>query len=98
MTNPPLPDSRTPAEAAPAARWVTAGLMLAVLLWGVYLATGSYLHGRGRSDLRALTILAATLIFLGLWGAMLWWRQRRAVADGRAAAGAPKTPGDGERP
>lgn len=89
MTHPSVPESQTPCRASPPTWPVLAGLMLAVLLWGVYLATGSYLHGRGRSDLRAATIVAATLAFLGLWGAMLWWRQRRVAHKERQSSDRP---------
>lgn len=77
MTSPSVPESRPPVPSSLSAGRIIAGLMLAVLVWGVYLAVGSYRYGRGRADLRAATILAATLAFLGLWGAMLWWRQRQ---------------------
>ena len=54
-------------------RWI----MLAVLVWGLLLALGTYLFGGNQPALRAAIVAGCTLAFLGLWLAALAMRQRR---------------------
>ena len=56
---------------------VSGWIMLAVLVWGCFLAIGSYLYGGNHPELRAAIVLAATLGFLALWRAALAVRRRR---------------------
>ena len=54
-------------------RWI----MLAVLLWGLILALGTYLFGGNQPGLRATIVAACTLAFLALWWTALALRKRR---------------------
>lgn len=56
---------------------LTTWIMLAVLVWGILLALGSYLFGGNHPALRAVIVLAATCSFLVLWMAALAVRKRR---------------------
>jgi hypothetical protein len=60
---------------------IIAGLMLALLAWGTYLALGGYQAAVQQHTaaplLRSLVIFACTVFFLAFWGAMLWFRHRR---------------------
>jgi hypothetical protein len=68
MSDPPAPD--------PTSRFATRWLMLAILLWGLLLAVGTYLYGGNHPLLRAGIILGCTLGFLLLWTAALAVRGR----------------------
>jgi len=50
-----------------ATRW----LMLAVLIWGLLLALGTFLFGGNQPLLRAAIVVGCTLGFLGLWAGAL---------------------------
>lgn len=54
-------------------RWI----MLAVLVWGLLLALGTYLFGGNQPVIRAAIVAGCTLGFLGLWLTALAMRQRR---------------------
>jgi threonine/homoserine/homoserine lactone efflux protein len=80
----PTEDTRSDRD-QPRSPWFgLGGLMLAVLGWGGLLAVGSYLAGRGRSGLRAVTILGTTAAFVLLWAGVVWWRQRQIASRGQA--------------
>ena len=53
-------------------RW----LMLAVLVWGLLLALGTFLYGRNQPLLRAGIVVGCTLAFLALWAGALATRHR----------------------
>ena len=50
-----------------AMRW----LMLAILVWGLLLALGTFLFGGNQPLLRAAIVAGCTLAFLGFWLAAL---------------------------
>ena len=50
---------------------LTRWLMLAILLWGLILALGTFLFGKNQPMLRAAIVAGCTLAFLGLWAAAL---------------------------
>jgi hypothetical protein len=52
-------------------RW----LMLAVLIWGLLLALGTFLYGRNLPLLRAGIVAGCTLAFLALWAGALATRR-----------------------
>ncbi len=52
---------------AAAMRW----LMLAILVWGLLIALGTFLFGGNQPVLRAAIVVGCTLAFLGLWIAAL---------------------------
>ena len=54
-----------------ATRW----LMLAILVWGMLLALGTFLFGGNQPILRAVIVAGCTLAFLGLWLAALAMRR-----------------------
>lgn len=54
-------------------RW----LMLAILLWGLLLALGTYLFGGNQPVWRATIVAGCTLAFLGLWALALGMRARK---------------------
>jgi hypothetical protein len=58
----------------PSARWIIAGIMLVLVLWGAYLARGSFLLQR--NVLQGALVLICVLAFLAFWGAMLWSQNR----------------------
>jgi hypothetical protein len=62
-----------PAPALNLTRWI----MLAVLVWGLLLALGTYLVGGNHPGLRAAIVAGCTLAFLGLWLAALALRRQR---------------------
>jgi hypothetical protein len=55
--------------------------MLALLVWGAYLAVGGYQAAMQQHTaaplMRSLVIFACTALFLAFWGVMLWFRQSR---------------------
>jgi len=53
-------------------RW----LMLAILVWGLLLALGTFLFGGNQPVLRAGIVAGCTLAFLGFWMAALAVRGR----------------------
>ena len=55
-----------------AIRWI----MVAVLVWGLLLALGTFLFGGNQPLLRAAVVIGCTLGFLGLWMAALAVRRR----------------------
>jgi hypothetical protein len=65
-------DSHTAGRNA-AIRW----LMIAVLVWGLLLALGTFLFGGNQPLLRAAIVAGCTLAFLGLWLAALTVRRGR---------------------
>ena len=70
-------------EAASSRPSLTTWIMLAVLMWGILLALGSFLFGGNHPELRAGIVVAVTLAFLGLWLAALALRKRRVARDER---------------
>jgi amino acid transporter len=60
---------------------LTAWIMLAVLGWGILLATGSFLYGGTLPLVRAGIIFGVTVAFLGLWLAALALRRRRLASE-----------------
>ena len=52
--------------------------MLAILVWGLLLALGTFLFGGNQPVLRAAIVAGCTLAFLGLWLAALAVRRRSA--------------------
>jgi len=63
---------RPAADQTSTTRW----LMLAILVWGLILALGTFLFGGNQPVLRAAIVAGCTLAFLGLWIAALAVRQR----------------------
>ena len=63
----------SPTPAGNLTRWI----MLAVLVWGLLLALGTYLVGGNHPGLRATIVAGCTLGFLVLWLAALATRNRR---------------------
>ena len=61
------------AQPARMIRW----LMLAVLVWGLLMALGTFLFGRNQPLLRAAIVVACTLAFLGLWAGALAAQRRK---------------------
>lgn len=59
-------------DSTKAVRW----LMLAVLIWGLLLALGTFLYGRHLPLVRAGIVLGCTLGFLALWALALAMRRR----------------------
>ncbi|MBW3597108.1 MAG: hypothetical protein KY475_07515 [Planctomycetes bacterium] len=55
-------------------------IMLALIVWGTFLAGGAYLYGGVRQALKALIIFGCVAAFLGLWALLL--KYRTAAADG----------------
>jgi hypothetical protein len=71
-----------PSEAAPRPRAsVVAIIMVALLVWGGYLAIGAVRFGGSLAAWRGFIVFACTLGFLGLWWLALTYRQRRAHDD-----------------
>ena len=69
-----MTDAEPRSDAQPTiAYWI----MLAVLVWGLLLAVGTFLFGGNHPLLRAAIVVGCTLAFLGLWLAALALRQRR---------------------
>ena len=64
-------DQYTAARSA-ATRW----LMLAILVWGLFLALGTFLFGGNQPLLRAAIVAGCTLGFLALWIGALAVRRR----------------------
>ena len=62
-------------RAKPAA--LTRWLMLAILMWGLILALGTFLFGKNQPLLRAAIVAGCTLAFLGLWTAALAVRRAK---------------------
>ena len=50
--------------------------MLALVLWGAYVAVGAYLYNM--NPWRGVIVLVSVALFLGLWMLALWSRSRRA--------------------
>jgi high-affinity Fe2+/Pb2+ permease len=69
-------DSLTQGRAA-ATRWI----MLAVLIWGLLLALGTFLFGGNQPLLRAAIVAGCTLAFLALWAAALAARRHSIIRD-----------------
>lgn len=63
------------------AKGVVAGLMLALLAWGIYLAIGAYQAGltqhTAKPIYRGLIVFGFTALFLAFWGVMLLVRRAR---------------------
>jgi hypothetical protein len=57
-------------------RLVMSLIMLALVLWGAYVAVGAYLYNR--NPWRGVIVLVSVALFLGLWMLALWSRSRRA--------------------
>jgi hypothetical protein len=55
---------------------ITRWLMLAILVWGLLLALGTFLFGGNQPLLRAVIVAGCTLAFLGLWLGALTVRGR----------------------
>ena len=55
-------------------RWALAGIMLAVLAWGTWLAIGAV--GYNDNPWRGVMVLGSVVVFLGGWLLLLWGRQR----------------------
>jgi high-affinity Fe2+/Pb2+ permease len=55
---------------------ITHWLMLAVLIWGLLLALGTFRFGGNQPLLRAMIVVGCTLGFLGLWLAALAVRRK----------------------
>lgn len=78
-----MPDEpTTPRPSQLPAKEVIAGIMVALLAWGVYLASGAYQAAVQQHTaapvLRALVVLGCTLLFLAFWAVMLLTRRRAA--------------------
>jgi len=67
------PDQPVASDRGGLIRWI----MLAVLVWGLFLALGAYLFGGNLPALRALIIAGVVVAFLGFWIVALALRQRR---------------------
>jgi len=67
------PDQPVAGDRGGLIRWI----MLAVLVWGLFLALGAYLFGGNLPALRALIIAGVVVAFLGFWIVALVLRQRR---------------------
>ena len=62
---------------SPPAMNMTRWIMLAVLVWGLLLALGTYLFGGNQPGMRAAIVGVCTLGFLGMWWTALALRRRR---------------------
>jgi len=58
-------------------RRIIQAIMVALLVWGGYLAIGAVRAGGPRPALRGLVVLGCSLFFLGFWLIALAVRQRR---------------------
>ena len=67
--------TRSPPTTSPVIRW----LMLALFVWGGWLAVGAARQGRNLPDglQRGGIVLGCVLAFLGAWAVILWARKRR---------------------
>ena len=65
---------RPTAERPDITRWI----MLAILVWGLVLALGTFLFGGNQPLLRAAIVAGCTMAFLGLWLAAMAVRKRSA--------------------
>jgi protein-S-isoprenylcysteine O-methyltransferase Ste14 len=54
-----------------------AWIVLALLLWGGYLAVGAFTHGQSHFWQRGLMVFGVTVAFVAFWGLMLVVRRRR---------------------
>lgn len=70
----PPADPSPPAPPAPSGRGVLAGIMSAVLLWGLLLALGSFLFDW--NPLKPLIVTACVAAFLTVWLLALLSRRR----------------------
>ena len=59
----------------------TLWIMVAILVWGGYLAIGALRAGGNLPSLRGLVIFGCTLAFLGFWWLALTLRARRVAAE-----------------
>ena len=65
------------ADSSTAGRTAATGwLMLAILVWGMLLALGTFLFGGNQPVLRAVIVAGCTLAFLSLWAVALAVRRR----------------------
>jgi hypothetical protein len=68
--------SSNPAQSGSAAlRW----LMLAILIWGLLLALGTFLFGGNQPLLKAGIVIGCTLAFIGLWAGALAARRGKST-------------------
>jgi hypothetical protein len=66
------------APATDRVQWrIIQAIMVALLVWGGYLAIGAVQAGGPRPVLRGLVVLGCSLFFLGFWLIALTLRQRR---------------------
>ncbi len=63
---------RPAADHTATTRWI----MLAVLIWGMLLALGTFLFGGNQPVWRAAIVAGCTLAFLGFWWAALTVRRK----------------------
>jgi hypothetical protein len=64
-----------PAQSPDANRRLVVGLFVALAVWGLYLAVGSYVY---KQDVRRpLVVFGCVAVFLGCWLALLVARNRR---------------------
>ena len=70
------PESSSSTDSRLSGRWVIAGLMAVLLLWGAYLSRGVFLQQR--SVLQGAVVLVCVLGFLIFWGLMLVSQSRSA--------------------
>jgi hypothetical protein len=71
-------------EARPAKFTLIHGIMVAVLIWGGYLAVGAFLAPGNHAIWRGFIVFGCTLTFLGFWAVALAWR-RAALANDKKA-------------
>lgn len=72
-----MKDVEQPARRGNLTRWI----MVALLVWGGYLALGALQAGGNQPNVRGLIIFGCTLVFLGFWWVALTLRQRRIERD-----------------
>lgn len=76
----PKPDSAADDTQSDPLRRAIPGIMLAVAVWGGYLAVGAIFNGGEtsyRPALKGLILAGSFLLFLGFWAVMLYFRRRR---------------------
>lgn len=80
----PLPETAADGVPSDPLRRAIPGIMLAVLVWGGYLAVGAFFNGDQttyRPALKALILAGSFLLFLGFWAVMLYVRRSRLAKE-----------------
>jgi hypothetical protein len=76
-------------------KWMTFGIMLALVLWGIYLAvgaTGFFVQASMTDTRKSLVVLVCMAMFLGLWIIVLRRTKPRSDDSTAEVAASPATP------